>query len=762
MKFPSKTGDPVMYRTYLRKIGTKLETPEEAIARSLQGSDGANLTPEEKQLCLEYGLKLYSLPSGRRLWYGGTPDSEKPENVGGLYNCNALDPSALGLDVFREGFHNLMLGCGVGTNFEKSAIASLPPVNQLLKVEIVKNIPSSTCWDRNLAQQETTIKKLSIGRRMIVGDSRAGWIEGYMTLIEIATGAKVSDSPLFIEIDLSNVRPPGTPIRGFGGKANPQTLPDLFHRTAKILNGAIGRQLNSLECCLLIDVAAHTTVSGNVRRAAEIHQGSHDDAIFGNAKAGLWQQDENGNWRIDPERDVLRMANHTRVFHRKPTEQECIESVQQQFYSGEGAIQYAPEAIARANADIFDTPISKSRFLKDYERQGKSGMFNWMRSRFPKMSEKEINHRLNRYGLNPCGEILGSNFFCNLAEVHLNQLALQSDSVIEEAFRVAALNACRQLVHQFQHPELQYSRELDPIIGVSFTGLFDFFVLKFGMDYLRWWKKERCSILITNNPTTQYNLAEFFRDQERSWLLKFKLWTQKYVWDYCDRHGLKRPNRFTTVQPSGTKSLLTGASPGWHPPKATRYIRRITFRKNDPVALACIDCGYNVVPSQSDTDENGNLLNDPFDPRCTEWLVEIPCEVPWAAIADEIDFDSGQISALAQFDFAMQVQRHYTGHNTSATIELRETEIEPLGKRIHQAIANEEGYVSFALLARFDDHQSFPRLPFEPISKTQYIELVAAIKNINFGDRVNFHLENQPFDYEGPAGCDSDKCLISC
>ena len=28
------------------------------------------------------------------------------------------------------------------------------------------------------------------------------------------------------------------------------------------------------------------------------------------------------------------------------------------------------------------------------------------------------------------------------------------------------------------------------------------------------------------------------------------------------------PNRYTTVQPAGTKSLLTGASPGWHPPKA--------------------------------------------------------------------------------------------------------------------------------------------------------------------------------------------------
>lgn len=237
---------------------------------------------------------------------------------------------------------------------------------------------------------------------------------------------------------------------------------------------------------------------------------------------------------------------------------------------------------------------------------------------------------------------------------------------------------------------------------------------------MQWWKSDRPSFFPSKDSTTQYNLADFFRQQECSWLTKFKSWAQKYVWDFCDRHGLKRPNRFTTVQPSGTKSLLTGASPGWHPPKSARFIRRITFRKNDPVALACIDCGYNVIPSQSDKDENGHLLNDPFSPLCTEWLIEIPVAVAWADLADKIDFDPSQISALAQFDFAMQVQRNYTGHNTSATIEMRENEVEPLGRRIHQAITNNEGYVSFALLSRSDDHQSFPRLPFEPITKEEY------------------------------------------
>ncbi|MEW5856362.1 MAG: ribonucleoside-triphosphate reductase, adenosylcobalamin-dependent, partial [Cyanobacteriota bacterium] len=224
------------------------------------------------------------------------------------------------------------------------------------------------------------------------------------------------------------------------------------------------------------------------------------------------------------------------------------------------------------------------------------------------------------------------------------------------------------------------------------------------------------------------------------------------------------PNRCTTVQPSGTKSLLTGASPGWHPPKAQRFLRRITFRKNDPVALACIDYGYNVIPSQSDKDENGNLLNDPFDPRCSEWLVEIPVAVAWADLPGADQIEIGKFNAIAQMDFYMQVQKFFVRHNTSATIELRENEIEALGTRIYEAIRDDQGYISAALLARFDDHQTFPRLPFEPIAKAEYEQIVQEVERRR--QTENFHAALSRYDSgylmeAGPAGCDSDKCLFS-
>jgi ribonucleotide reductase class II len=270
---------------------------------------------------------------------------------------------------------------------------------------------------------------------------------------------------------------------------------------------------------------------------------------------------------------------------------------------------------------------------------------------------------------------------------------------------------------------------------------------------LRWWEQGR--------PDTVKGLE--FKTREQQYLSRWKETVHRVVWDYCDRHNLKRPNRCTTVQPAGTKSLLTGASPGWHPPKAQRFIRRITFRKNDPVALACLDYGYKIVPSQSDKDETGRLLDDAFDPRCTEWLVEIPVEVSWANLPGADEIEISKFSALAQMDFYMQVQKHYTTHNTSATIELREHEIDELGDRIYRAIRDDEGYISVALLARFDDLQTFPRLPFEPISKQQYDQLIQEVAARR--KTQNFHQALSGYDLgemveAGPAGCDSDKCLL--
>ena len=355
------------------------------------------------------------------------------------------------------------------------------------------------------------------------------------------------------------------------------------------------------------------------------------------------------------------------------------------------------------------------------------------------------------------------NNFCNLAEVHLNLLNPQDIIQQQEAFEVAGIISAILLKHKFSDSRFQSSRELDPIVGVSFTGLFDFFVKLFGAKWLEWWaegRPEQFKRFNYQGGGYEY-YSEYFRSQERSYLSTWKNAAVTGVQEYCQKHNLKIPNRVTTVQPAGTKSLLTGASPGWHPPKSAMYIRRITFAKNDPVAKACIDYGYNVIPGQSDKDETGVLLSDPYDSRCTEWLVEIPVKTEWADIYGCENIDIGKFSALAQFDFYMQVQTYYTQHNTSATIELTKAEIEPLAKRIYQAIDQKQGYISAALLPRFDDFKAFPRMPIEPICLNRYNTMIEEIekkrKTDNFLHALNRH-DHGWKEQEGAIGCCSEKC----
>jgi len=1461
------SANPVFFRTYSRRTEEGRESWDDVCDRTLRGLvELGKLTEEEAQLIDRQQRSLHSLTSGRWLWVGGTDWIEKPENAYGSYNCSST--SVVDWDAFGLMMGLAMMGCGTGAILEQHLIDRLPPVCNKLKVSIVREIGAVPKGERD---EETSLwLKGDDQILMTVGDSRQGWVDSYQALMELASSnnyngvwleeseaivnpsATPYERSITVEVDLGHVRPAGEKLKGFGGISNPSKLSGLYDRVAKILNGAVGRKLTSVECCLLIDEAALVVVAGNLRRSAGMRQFEEHDLAGATAKENLWQQDEDGNWRIDPDRDALRMANHTRTFHRKPTLEEVKESVTKQFYSGEGAIQYVPEAIARGSADILPSPDLKQSFIDAYIKgEGKK----WIWKRHPEMDAKELEHRMERYGLNPClrgdmkiltsegykfieelagkdvtlinadgvesrgkvwssgikptvklcltkgdpiyctpdhrwmtsdgdeveskdlvgkklmpflqrtnhdpiavsmgfiqgdgethrlidpefkgiavnigkkdhdildvfdqaeinykwhgdrriysqngrnfciqwglvplplpertlphsfferqdsdragflcglysangsilssgrvtlkttclklanqvvealhcfgigayitknkahlnefangvyqcresydvniqeyssrvkffssigfalkykmdklakvlvdqapavracqesdsvevydfseplinwgvvegfvshncGEILLNNNFCNLGEVHLNTIAPHDYETQEEAFKAGALSVASLLHHRFTEERYQYSREVDPIVGVSFTGLFDFFVEAFGVEWLHWWEAGRPRNWSIHGKTTQYYLSDYFYEKEKEVLDGWRTIVEETVWDYCDRHGLRRPNRCTTTQPAGcltadavrvfdqgllfadehmeessgdidlaefglsvrngmrvrsgiankkmdllkvtlvngrqitmtrnhrlsidgnwtradelkigqiidfsvgryqnaeecpldyvdiqmgltgrqplgcslpsrmssdlayfigalfgngsfsergyrirfshgnidvlnklsqiglrlfglkgvlkkdglnrhelcfankqlylwflsnemhkptkskyldripqkvrmssmrsilaffaglidtdgcirkqgsvsidssseafirhlqqigecvglcfsvfhntqgqnlqgekdmfglclsrmisvpesllvlnqhsikaqsrtitpaarsfkfspyqiesieevndftydyavdgvddddswywqgalkshnSKSLLTGASPGWHPPKAARFIRRITFAKNDPVALACLDYGYPIVPSQSDTDRDGNLLNDPFDDRCTEWLVEIPTEVSWANIPGADRVNISQFSATAQFDFYMQVQRHYVRHNTSATIELRSHEIEPLAEAIHKAIENDGGYISAALLARFDDHQAFPRLPFEPISKEEYDRLHAEVlsrrKTGNFLEALSKHDRGES-DEAGPAGCDSDKCLF--
>jgi hypothetical protein len=163
-----------------------------------------------------------------------------------------------------------------------------------------------------------------------------------------------------------------------------------------ILNGAVGRKLTPLECCKLVDSSLYVVVAGGIRRSAGMKQFSPGDIEAITSKDNLWVK--SGDWKIDPNKEMLRMSNHTAVFHRPPTKTEVETFVRRQYYSGEGAIQVVPEALYRTNVDLIGT--NRLDFLRRVS--GGENAIDVLRSYAPEMPVDELEHRASRYGLNPC------------------------------------------------------------------------------------------------------------------------------------------------------------------------------------------------------------------------------------------------------------------------------------------------------------------------------------------------------------------------
>ena len=267
-------ANPVFFRTYSRRTETGRETWEEVCARTVKGLQKlGNLTPEETQLLHRMQNQLKTLASGRWLWVGGSKWIEQPENFSGAYNCsstNILDWRSFGLLMDLA-----MMGCGTGAVLEPQYINQLPPIRNRLTLTMQGEIGSTPA---QLRRQETEVKIAEKTATIYVGDSRQGWVKSYQTLLELSTEERFAGE-VQVFIDLSDVRPVGEPLKGFGGVANPVKLPDLYQRCAAILNKALGRQLNSVECCVLIDEAAVTIVAGNIRRC--IAYGTRVSSISG-------------------------------------------------------------------------------------------------------------------------------------------------------------------------------------------------------------------------------------------------------------------------------------------------------------------------------------------------------------------------------------------------------------------------------------------------------------------------------------------------
>ena len=339
-------------------------------------------------------LSLEIMPSMRCLMSAG--DALKRENIAG-YNCSyvAIDR----VQSFDEILYILMNGTGVGFSVERQFVTKLPEVAE------------------EFHHTDSTI---------LVADSKMGWAKALKELIGMLYVGQIP------KWDLSKVRPAGSPLKTFGGRASgPEPLESLFEFCAKVFQDSAGRRLNSIECHDIVCKIGEIVVVGGVRRSALISLSNLSDDRMRHAKAGQW-------WEANPQRTL---ANNSACYTEKP------------------------------DIGIF---MDEWKALYD-SKSGERGIFN--RESSINMAARNGRRETEgwEFGTNPCSEIiLRDREFCNLSEVVVRYN--DTPQTLKEKVRMASiLGTMQSTLVNFKYLGSMWKRncEEERLLGVSLTGIMD-------------------------------------------------------------------------------------------------------------------------------------------------------------------------------------------------------------------------------------------------------------------------------------------------
>jgi ribonucleoside-diphosphate reductase alpha chain len=294
--------------------------------------------------------------------------------------------------------HILLCGSGVGFSVERQHTNQLPEVPD------------------KMYDSDTTI---------VVKDSKEGWAKAFRQLIALLyTG----EMPRW---DLSRVRPAGSRLKTFGGRASgPGPLDDLFKFTSLTFRNAKGRRLTSLECHDIMCKVGETVVVGGVRRSAMISLSNLSDDRMRHAKSGAW-------WEQHGHRTL---SNNSAVYTERP-----------------------------------EVGAFMTEWLSLYEsKSGERGMFNREASRNKAIATGRRDADWE-FGTNPCCEIiLRPNQFCNLTEAVVR--AKDDVKTLENKVRLATiLGTIQSTLTYFPYLRKTWTKntEEERLLGVSLTGILD-------------------------------------------------------------------------------------------------------------------------------------------------------------------------------------------------------------------------------------------------------------------------------------------------
>ena len=202
-------------------------------------------------------------------------------------------------------------------------------------------------------------------------------------------------------------------------------------------------------------------------------------------------------------------------------------------------------------------------------------------------------------------------------------------------------------------------------------------------------------------------------------------------WDivYSEWFCIPRSIKTTSVKPSGTVSLLAGATPGMHYPESRFYIRRMRLASNSPLIESLRRAGYKLEPavgSEQDT-----------------MVVEIPIDV------GEGIRTVNEVSMWEQVALAANLQRWWADNQVSCTVTFNP-------KTEGQHIASVLDYFQYQLkgisFLPKCDFGAFPQMPYEEITEELFNKINSAITPINFDSSTGE-------DSSGELYCDGDSCI---
>jgi len=216
----------------------------------------------------------------------------------------------------------------------------------------------------------------------------------------------------------------------------------------------------------------------------------------------------------------------------------------------------------------------------------------------------------------------------------------------------------------------------------------------------------------------------------RDWLENGYDVIQEWDKQYSDWFAVPKSIKTTSVKPSGTVSLLAGATPGLHYPESRFYIRRIRLSKHSDLIEPMKKAGYKIEPA--------------FGSEDTTCVVEVPVDV------GEGIRTAGELSIWEQFSIAAFMQRHWADNQVSCTVTFDpETE----GNQIEPCLNYYQYHLKGISLLPRHDYGAYPQMPYESIEEKEYDRQVSKLSKLSFGVIKQEEANIEKF-------CDGDFCDV--